>query len=82
MTEDEEDDIWDAFVCREVTLLKGGYKNQYSLRQIFKYNEKIYQVKAKKVYEETDEIICPLEHTFKLAWRGVYDNIEIKELKA
>lgn len=82
MTEKEEDDIWDAFVCHEVTLLKGGYVNQYSLRQIFKHNGKIYQVKARKVFEETNELHPRIPNECVWAWRGVYDDVEIKELSA
>jgi hypothetical protein len=68
----ELEDASDAFCCGDVTFLKGGYENQFSLRRLFEYKEKKYEVKATKLLEEIEE------HPPMYIWHGGYETFEIK----
>lgn len=64
MTDEEREDVEDAFCCREVTFLSGGYENRWSLKRFFEYEGKKYEVIAKKSGKPD----------------YVYEKLEIKEL--
>lgn len=71
MTDDELEDVVEAFCSGCVTFMKGGYENQFGLNRFFEYNGKLYEVTATKVLEYTGEKYVPV---------AAYEELEIKEI--